>query len=52
VKRRKTVLGGGKKRKRHWKMHTKGQAYDQQQDRLKTIVSNLFHGDVSHEYVM
>ena len=51
AKRRKTVLGGGKKRKTNWDVQT-GQGYDQQQDRLKTTVTNLFHDDVPHEYVM
>ena len=51
AKRRKTVLGGGKKRKTNWDVQT-GQGYDQEQDRLKTTVTNLFHDDVPHEYVM
>jgi hypothetical protein len=52
VRRRTTVLGGGRKRKRHWEVKTKGQAYDDQYHRLKNVVGNLFHDDVSHEYVM
>jgi hypothetical protein len=51
VKRRKTVLGGGTKRKCHWDVKT-GQGYDDQYHRLNIVVGNLFHDDVSHEYVM
>ena len=51
AKRRTTVLGGGKKRKINWDVQT-GQGYDDQYHRLKRVVTELFHEDVPHEYVM